>query len=73
MPFWFPPTLDEQLEISAFIDSQVSAYDQMARPRKSKVENVGGLMEEFVSLVAERTSAIITAAVTGQIDTTKAA
>jgi type I restriction enzyme S subunit len=54
MPF---PTLDEQHEIAAFLDEQTA-----------KIDNLIAEAERFIELSRERRSALITAAVTGQID-----
>lgn len=54
MPF---PPLDEQRQITAYLDQQTSKIDMLI------VET-----ERFIELARERRSALITAAVTGQID-----
>lgn len=51
------PTLDEQHRIVAFLDDQTS-----------KIDNLIAETEKFIELSRERRAALITAAVTGQID-----
>jgi type I restriction enzyme S subunit len=56
MPVVVPP-MDEQLEIAEYLDEQTSRIDALI-----------GKAEEHIALAKERRSALITAAVTGQID-----
>lgn len=55
-PIWLPP-LDEQLRVVAYLDEQTSKIDTLITET-----------ERFIELARERRSALITAAVTGQID-----
>ncbi|MEB3065728.1 restriction endonuclease subunit S domain-containing protein [[Mycobacterium] zoologicum] len=54
---WLRPPIDEQRRIVAYIDEQTS-----------KVDTLIAETERFIELARERRSALITAAVTGQID-----
>lgn len=56
------PPLDEQHQIAAYLDEQTAKIDQLIAET-----------EKFIELSRERRSALITAAVTGQIDVTEAA
>ncbi|MFV8233781.1 restriction endonuclease subunit S [Mycolicibacterium fortuitum] len=54
---WLRPPIDEQIRIVAYIDKETAKVDTLI------AEN-----ERFIELARERRSALITAAVTGQID-----
>lgn len=56
------PPLHEQLKISAFVEKQIDGFDRLI-----------GEAESATSLLQERRSALISAAVTGQIDVRQAA
>lgn len=58
---WFPvPPLEEQHEIAGFLDRETA-----------KIDNLIAKTERMIELSRERRSALITAAVTGQIDVSK--
>lgn len=61
LPIWLP-RLDEQRAISAYLDEQTSRIDELISDS-----------EELIALSQERRAALITAAVTGQIDVRTAA
>lgn len=60
-PIWLP-SLDEQRRIAAYLDEQTSKIDELILET-----------ERFIELSRERRAALITAAVTGQIDVREAA
>lgn len=51
------PPVDEQCRIAAYLDEQTTKFDALV-----------GQAERFIELAKERRAALITAAVTGQID-----
>jgi len=53
------PPLDEQREIAAYLDRETA-----------KIDNLIAKVERHIELAKERRAALITAAVTGQIDVT---
>ncbi len=57
LPVWIPPALDEQRRIADHLDEQTTKIDLLIAKA-----------ERFIELAKERRSALITAAVTGQID-----
>lgn len=60
-PIWLP-SLDEQRRIASYLDEQTAKIDTLITET-----------ERFIELVRERRSALITAAVTGQIDAPESA
>jgi|SRR5579875_3708311 len=61
------PPLDEQLAISAFLDRETARIDQLIAGLDVH-EIASGIMARMARLLKEYRSALITAAVTGQID-----
>jgi hypothetical protein len=65
---WFPiPPLDEQRAIASFLDCETERLDRLVSGLPKSPTGTG-LLCQFVRLVHEYRSALITAAVTGKID-----
>jgi restriction endonuclease S subunit len=64
------PDLDTQKAITAFLDNETSRIDRIIRAVSGQAATKMAMKGTFLSLLLERRAALITAAVTGQIDVT---